>query len=64
VDTGLEGAEFRECNLTSTRLIGVVMQDAVIDELVANVVVIGVEFMEYLDAELDRRHPVPLGRPG
>lgn len=58
VDEDLEGAEFRECNLTNTRLVGVVMQDAVIDGLVTNLVVNGVEVMEYVEAELDRRHPV------
>jgi uncharacterized protein YjbI with pentapeptide repeats len=40
-DQDLTDAEFRECDLTRARLIGVVMQDAVIDGLV----------------ELDRRHP-------
>ena len=34
VDEDLHGAEFRECDLTGARLIGVVMQDAVIDGLV------------------------------
>jgi hypothetical protein len=58
VDEDMQGAEFRECNLSSTRLVGVVMQDAVIDGLVTNLVVNGVEVMEYVEAELDRRHPV------
>lgn len=58
VDEDLEGAEFRECNLNNTRLIGVIMQGAVIDGLVTNLVVNGVEVMEYVEAELDRRHPV------
>ena len=31
VDEDLQRAEFRECNMSNTRLIGVVMQDAVID---------------------------------
>ena len=35
----LTEAEFRECDLTRARLIGVVMQDAVIDGLVSNLVV-------------------------
>src|SRR6478672_8921228 len=60
VDEDMEGAEFRECNLNNTRLIGVVMQDAVIDGLVTNLVVNGVEVMAYVEAELDRRHPVRL----
>ena len=58
VDEDMEGAEFRECNLNNTRLIGVVMQGAVIDGLVTDLVVNGVEVMEYVEAELDRRHPV------
>lgn len=53
-------AEFRECDLTRARLIGVVMQDAVIDGLVSNLVVNGVEVSAYAEAELDRRHPVRL----
>jgi DinB superfamily len=53
-------AEFRECDLTRARLIGVVMPDVVIDGLVSNLVVNGVEVASYVDAELDRRHPVRL----
>jgi hypothetical protein len=59
-DQDLTGAEFRECDLTGARLIGVVMRDAVIDGLVSNLVVNGVEVMSYVKAELDRRHPVRL----
>ena len=59
-DQDLSGAEFRECDLSRARLIGVVMQDAVIDGLVGNLVVNGVEVTSYVDAELDRRHPVRL----
>ncbi len=58
VDEDLHGAEFRECDLTGARLIGVVLQDAVIDGLVSNLVVNGVEVSGYVEAELDRRHPV------
>ena len=50
----------RECDLTRARLIGVVMRDAVIDGLVTNLVVNGVEVSSYVEAELDRRHPVRL----
>src|SRR5437763_6975073 len=60
VDEDLHGAEFRECDLTRVRLIGVVMQDAIIDGLVTNLVVNGVEVSSYVEAELDRRHPVRL----
>src|SRR6188472_3845995 len=59
-DEDLAGAEFRECDLSRTRLVGVVMQDAEIDGLVTNLVVNGVEVMPYVEAELDRRHPVRL----
>src|SRR4051794_21030384 len=41
VDEDMGGAEFRECNLNNARLIGVIMQDAVIDGLVTNLVVNG-----------------------
>src|SRR5215217_7334271 len=62
-DEDLTGAEFRECDLSRARLVGVVMQDAVIDGLVTHLVVNGVEVMSYVEAELDRRHPVrPLMR--
>jgi hypothetical protein len=59
-DEDLQGAEFRECDLSRTRLIGVVMQDAEIDGLVTNLVVNGVEVTGFVEAELDRRHPVRL----
>src|SRR5215475_11460084 len=59
-DQDLTDAEFRECDLTRARLIGVVMQDAVIDGLVSNLVVNGVEVTSYVEAELDRQHPVRL----
>src|SRR3954463_13213444 len=58
VDEDLSGAEFRECDLSRANLVGVVMQDAVIDGLVTNLVVNGVEVTRYVEAELDRRHPV------
>ncbi|PUA81895.1 DinB family protein [Nocardioides currus] len=60
VDEDLSGAEFRECDLSNARLVGVVMQDAVIDGLVTNLTVNGVEVMAYVEAELDRRQPVRL----
>ncbi|MFC7621091.1 DinB family protein [Microlunatus sp. GCM10028923] len=60
VDEDLTRAEFRECDLTGARLVGVVLQDAEIDGLVTNLVVNGIEVMGYVEAELDRRHPVRL----
>jgi hypothetical protein len=59
-DEDLTGAEFRECDLSGVRLVGVVMRDVEIDGLVTNLVVNGVEVMSYVEAELDRRHPVRL----
>src|SRR5215475_12135131 len=59
-DEDLTGAEFRECDLSRARLVGVVMQDVEIDGLVTNLVVNGVEVMSHVEAELDRRHPVRL----
>lgn len=59
-DQDLTDAEFRECDMTRVRLIGVVMQDAVIDGLVTNLVVNGVEVTSFIEAELDRRFPVRL----
>lgn len=58
VDEDLSGVEFRECDLSGARLVGVVMRDAVVDGLVANLVVNGVEVTGYVEAELDRRYPV------
>jgi len=60
VDQDLTEAEFRECVLDRARLIGVVMQNAEIDGLVTDLVVNGVEVTAYVEAELDRRHPVRL----
>ena len=59
-DEDLTGAEFRECDLSGARMVGVVMQDVHIDGLVSHLVVNGVEVMPYVEAELDRRHPVRL----
>ncbi|WP_275467365.1 pentapeptide repeat-containing protein [Streptomyces noursei] len=42
-DQDLTDAEFRECDLTRARLTGVVMRDVVVDGLVSNLVVNGVE---------------------
>jgi hypothetical protein len=59
-DEDLAGAEFRECDLSGARLVGVVMENVEIDGLVTNLTVNGVEVMPYVEAELDHRHPVRL----
>jgi uncharacterized damage-inducible protein DinB len=59
-DEDLAGAEFRECDLSGARMVGVVMQNVEIDGLVTHLVVNGVEVMTYVEAELDRRHPIRL----
>ena len=59
-DEDLAGAEFRECDLSGARLVGVVMQNVEIDGLVTNLTVNGVEVMPYVESEVDRRHPVRL----
>lgn len=57
-DEDLTGTEFRECDLSGSRLVGVVMQGVEIDGLVTDLVVNGVDVMPFVEAELDRRHPV------
>src|SRR5258708_34930904 len=59
-DQDLTDAEFRECDLARARLIGVVMEGGVSEGRVRNLVVNGVEVELYVEAELDRRHPVRL----
>ena len=54
-DEDLTGSEFRECDLSETRLVGVVMQDAVIDGLVTNLVVNGETLpKEFIDRIKDK----------
>ncbi len=60
IDEDLTGAEFRECDLSGARMAGVVMRDVEIGGLVGSLVVNGVDVMPYVEAELDRRHPVRL----
>lgn len=57
-DEDLTGAEFRECDLSGARFVGVVLQDVEIDGLVTGLTVNGVDVMPYVEAELDRRRPV------
>ncbi|GAA5034665.1 hypothetical protein GCM10023258_35650 [Terrabacter aeriphilus] len=57
-DEDLTGAQFRECDLSRARFVGAVMQDVEIDGLVTGLTVNGVEVTGYVEAELDRRHPV------
>ena len=57
-DVDLSDAVFRETFMPRVRMTGVVLVDAVIDGLVQNLTVNGVEVTEYVRAELDRRFPV------
>jgi hypothetical protein len=57
-DIDLSDAVFRETFMPRVRMIGVVLIDADIDGLVQNLTVNGVEVTGYVQAELDRRHPV------
>lgn len=58
VDRDFTGAEFRECMLDNSRFVGVVMRGAEIDGLLGDLTVNGVAVMPFVEAELDRRHPV------
>jgi hypothetical protein len=58
VEDDLTEAEFRECELDRARFVGVVMRGAEIDGLISDLVVNGVEVTAYVEAQLDRRHPV------
>ena len=63
-DVDLSDAVFRETFMPRVRMIGVVLVDAVIDGLVENLTVNGVEVTAYVQSELDRRFPVrrlPMG---
>jgi uncharacterized damage-inducible protein DinB len=57
VETDLTGAQFREATLTDARFVGVVAHDVEIEGLISNLRVNGVEVMQFVEAELDRRHP-------
>jgi hypothetical protein len=57
-DVDLSDAVFRETLMPRVRMTGVVLVDAVIDGLVENLTVNGVEVTAYVQAELDRRFPV------
>lgn len=58
VDRDLAGAEFRECMLDGARFVGCVMRGVELDGLLRELTVNGVDVMPYVEAELDRRHPV------
>jgi DinB superfamily len=57
VGRDLSDAEFRACGFHRTRFVGVEMFDVTVEGEVQNLVVNGVEVGEYVEAELDRRHP-------
>ncbi|WP_347354726.1 DinB family protein [Intrasporangium sp.] len=57
VDVDLTTAEFREVTLNDARFVGVVAHDVEVEGLISNLRVNGVEVMQFVEAELDRRHP-------
>lgn len=58
VDRDFTGAEFRECVLDGARFVGCVIRGVELDGLISDLTVNGVAVMPYVEAELDRRHPV------
>lgn len=57
IDADLTGAHFREVTLNDARFIGVVAHDVEVEGLISNLRVNGVEVMQFVAGELDRRHP-------
>jgi hypothetical protein len=57
VDLSMAGATFREVDLSSARMNGVLLLNADIDGAIDGLRVNGVEVMPLIEAELDRLHP-------
>jgi hypothetical protein len=57
IDLSMAGATFREVDLSSARMRGVLLMDADIDGAIDGLRVNGVEVMPLIEAELDRLHP-------
>ncbi|MEV0287862.1 DinB family protein [Kribbella sp. NPDC050820] len=53
----LRGARFVDCDLTGVKIVDAALVDVDISGWVSNLVVNGVDVTEYVEAELDRRHP-------
>jgi hypothetical protein len=53
----LTGARFRDCDLSSVKIVDSWLVDVDVSGLVRNFVVNGVDVTGYVEAELDRRHP-------
>jgi hypothetical protein len=53
----LRGARFVDCDLTGAKIVDGCLVDVDISGYVENLVVNGIDVTEYVDAELDRRHP-------
>ncbi len=56
-DVSFAGATFREVDFGGARMIGVQLENVVIDGDVTGLVINGVEVEPLIEAELDRRHP-------
>jgi len=53
----LRGARFTDCDLTGVKIVDGCLMDVDISGYVERLLVNGVDVTEYVDAELDRRHP-------
>ena len=53
----LRGTRFVDCDLTGAKIVDGCLIDVDISGYVSNLVVNGIDVTEYVDAELDRRHP-------
>ena len=53
----LRGARFVDCDLSGVRIVDGCLVDVDISGWVSNLVVNGIDVTEYVEAELDRRHP-------
>jgi hypothetical protein len=53
----LRGAKFRDCDLSGVKIIDSALVDVDISGYISNLVVNGVDVTDYVEGELDRRHP-------
>jgi hypothetical protein len=56
-EVDLAGATFRDCGFRKVKIVDSLLTDVVVDGVVGNFVVNGVDVTAFVDDELDRRHP-------